>query len=450
MKIDPRLRGWRPDLDPRAPFSSPDGRIRGWKVTVPGRRPLATPAVVGGRVFLGGGFGSFDFYAFDAVTGNLTWHYQTTDDGPTAAVVADGHVAFNTESCELEVLTIEGRPVWKKWLGDPLMSMPAADRGRVYMAHPDNRGDREHYLACFGLTTGREFWKRPITGEVITAPVLAEGRVYLATLDGTLYCFRQDDGHPEWREPKNATSSPVVWQRQCFFSQRREAPPAGAGGPTRQTWEHVVVRGEDAGAPTIAYGATARAADYLDPVKRRGGSPYWAAHARADARVGFSAHKGAAKMDQALRNLGRGQVASVWAYQGSKPFLARGRLYVALGDTLHCLDPRTGEVLWERAFPGPHGRGGLLDGVLTPAAIVNDKIFLGTLFGDVYCLSARSGETLWSVSVGEPVVFQPAVALGRVYIPTHSGSLYCLETGDAADDGWLMWGATASHNGRPE
>ena len=30
----------------------------------------------------------------------------------------------STESCEIEILTLDGKPVWKKWLGDPLMSMP--------------------------------------------------------------------------------------------------------------------------------------------------------------------------------------------------------------------------------------------------------------------------------------------------------------------------------------
>ena len=109
------------------------------------------------------------------------------DDGPTAAVVDDDHVVFNTESCELEVLTVDGTPVWKKWLGDPLMSMPAVAGGRVYMAYPDSKGDHRHYLACFDLRTGKEHWKQPIAGEVITAPVLAAGHVHFATLDGTLH-----------------------------------------------------------------------------------------------------------------------------------------------------------------------------------------------------------------------------------------------------------------------
>src|SRR5947209_8448201 len=39
-----------------APFTT-NGK-KGWKVTIPGNRPLATPAVVSGKVFVGGGFGS--------------------------------------------------------------------------------------------------------------------------------------------------------------------------------------------------------------------------------------------------------------------------------------------------------------------------------------------------------------------------------------------------------
>jgi outer membrane protein assembly factor BamB len=81
MQINPELRGKPTRVPPAAPFLSPDGRFRGWKVQIPGARTLATPAVMDGRVFLGGGFGSYDFYAFDAVDGSVAWQYQTSDDG---------------------------------------------------------------------------------------------------------------------------------------------------------------------------------------------------------------------------------------------------------------------------------------------------------------------------------------------------------------------------------
>src|SRR5262245_24133194 len=70
---------------------------KGWKVTIPGNRPLATPALADGKLFIGGGFGSHEFYAFDATTGKTLWIYRTGDDGPTAAVVEGGYIGFNTE-----------------------------------------------------------------------------------------------------------------------------------------------------------------------------------------------------------------------------------------------------------------------------------------------------------------------------------------------------------------
>jgi outer membrane protein assembly factor BamB len=84
------------DLTPEA-FTTRDGRS-GWAIRIPGNRPIATPAYADGKIFVGGGYGSHEFYAFDATTGKKVWQMTTADDGPTAAVVEDGCVAFNTES----------------------------------------------------------------------------------------------------------------------------------------------------------------------------------------------------------------------------------------------------------------------------------------------------------------------------------------------------------------
>jgi Ca-activated chloride channel homolog len=447
MQIDARLKGKLPVVESATPFASPDGAFRGWRVVIPGRRSLATPAVVDGRVFLGGGFGSFEFYAFEAASGAVSWQYQTSDDGPTAAVVADDYVVFNTESCELEVLTVRGNAVWKKWLGDPLMSMPAVADGRVYMAYPDSKGDHRHYLACFDLKTGHEYWKQPIEGEIITAPVIADGHAHFATLGGTLYRVNRDNGLIEGQEPRNATSSPAVWEGECYFSQREEVSDGHRPGSSRQTehlsaWRHSqkLLR---------RYAETSREADYLDHAKRAAGSPQFAASESYDAAVGFAAFKGDAKMHQAAMNLGKGHVHAVWAYQGSKPFVSRARLYAAQGDTVSAADPRSDQVYWKRTLGRAPGEDKeLLDHPLTPPAVANGKLFFGSVRGMVHCLAADSGDELWSVPVGEPVVFQPAVANGRVYVGTDAGSLVCFETGDAHDDGWFMWGADAAHNGR--
>jgi Ca-activated chloride channel family protein len=197
------------DLQPAA-FKTADGR-EGWVVRIPGGRPLATPAYANGHLFVGGGYGSHEFYAFDAKTGRMVWKTNTGDDGPTAAVVEGGLVAFNTESCTLVVVDEQtGKMVWQEWLGDPLMSQPAVSKGRLYMAYPGNGGGHaqnvaphavqsaammhgvpkpvqsaqqkegqqteevgSHRLLCADLKTGRHIWEHAISSDVISAPVVS-------------------------------------------------------------------------------------------------------------------------------------------------------------------------------------------------------------------------------------------------------------------------------------
>jgi outer membrane protein assembly factor BamB len=178
------------------------------------------------------------------------------------------------------------------------------------------------------------------------------------------------------------------------------------------------------------------------------GSPRYAASAQRDANVGFGLGKGDAKMHQASANLGTFHVHGVWAYQGSKPFVSRGRLYAAHGDVVSAADPRSDRIFWKKTLgPAPGSDQDLLDSPLTPPAIVNNKLFFGSVHGSVHCLSAETGDELWNIPLGEPVIFQPAVAAGCVYAATDAGSLFCIRTGDPNDDGWFMWGADAAHNG---
>jgi hypothetical protein len=255
----------------------------------------------------------------------------------------------------------------------------------------------------------------------------------------------------------------------------------------------VANRGLAAKSPIHDLSATQRVADYLDYGKRGGmgmggmgapASPKEAQSQAADQGVGFDgggtgvdepptpvatppvaqtpaseqfSGKGDSKIGQAKKNLGQATVHGVWSYQGSKPFFYRGRLYAAMGDALVCVDPKTESVLWKKEFHPPKAKnrkdvpqdGEVLDATIGPPALCNGKVFLGTSYGDVVCLSAEQGELLWQANLGksQSIGFQPAVARGRVYVSTESGRLYCLETGDLQDDGWLMWGANAAHNG---
>jgi hypothetical protein len=50
-----------------------------------------------------------------------------------------------------------------------------------------------------------------------------------------------------------------------------------------------------------------------------------------------------------------------------------------MGDTLLCVDPRTGKARWKKGVGElEKEKKPLLDSVLTPPALVNGKVFLGT------------------------------------------------------------------------
>lgn len=206
--------------------------FRGWRVRITGNRGIPTPAVMAGRVFVGAGFGSHEVHAFDALTGADAWRLHTRDDGPTAAVAFDGFVAFNTESCTLEVVEADsGRVIWERWLGDPLLAQPAIAVDRVLMVFPR---DGTHVLGAFDLASGAPLWETRVGHDVITAPIVAEGKAYLSTFDGALQAIDLATGEQLWRRAMNATSAPWVYKGEVFVAQRARESHEHRGESSRR------------------------------------------------------------------------------------------------------------------------------------------------------------------------------------------------------------------------
>lgn len=405
--------------------------ISGWTQTLPGRREVVTPCVDAGRLFVGGGFGSFEFYAFDAGTGKLAWQRHTRDDGPTAAVVKDGCVVFNTESCTVCVLDARtGETRWERWLGDPLLAQPAVGGGLVFMAWPA-KGD--HRLGAFDLQKGRTTWQAQIPGDVITAPVYSEGAVYVSTFDGTVSCFDASSGRPEWSESMSATSAPWVWKGNVFVSRRdpREKGPM----PSESLWR---ARSARAG----RMGEMKKAAYLRSPR----GTASFAADLAKDTSVGFGSAPAAAKLDQAERLTGSASVSRAWSYQGSRPCVWNGNIYSVVGDELTARDVESDAELWTWKA-GFDDTGDFVERALTPPAVTNGRVYAGTRDGQLRCWDAGSGESLFAYPVASCLSWQPVVANGWLYCGAPDGRLVALHTGDPKDDGWPMWGGGAGHCG---
>ena len=75
-------------------------------------------------------------------------------------------------------------------------------------------------------------------------------------------------------------------------------------------------------------------------------------------------------------------------------------------------------------------------------------MYLGSGMGYVVAVRQSDGAQKFLYNFKEPIVFQPSLANGNVYMGTANGLLICLKTGDKDADGWTMWGGNAQHNKR--
>ena len=440
------------DLKPVA-FKTSDGKT-GWEVRVPGGRPIATPAFADGMIFVGGGYGSHEFYAFNADTGDLVWKMQTSDDGPTAAVVEAGYVAFNTESCTLIVVDEKtGKVVWQEWLGDPLMSQPAISKGRLFIAYPaGQRGHSQnlkqnaapaskgaggsHHLLAVDLKTGRHLWEQEITADVISAPVISGDNVYFTCFDGTSFALNAGDGSVLWKKAGTATSAPLVAGGQVLLTRREQSANVNYEGLTR-----LDARAGDAKDKALL---TRQKADYLNAGNGGGVAVTTQAQAALDSTVGFSSAPAAAKLKAAEQNVGVATVAGAWAYQGSRAAYSQGQMLNAQGRTLNSVNAENGRANWQAEVSGKSVSNTMQ--VFSPPALGRDYMYLTSAWGHMVSIRQKDGNMGFNYFFHQPMVFQPALARGNIYAGTSQGMVICLKTGNADADGWYEWGGNAQHN----
>jgi Ca-activated chloride channel homolog len=434
-------------------FKTPDGK-GGWVMRIPGSRPIATPAYADGMIFVGGGYGSHEFYAIDAETGRVVWQMKTKDDGPTAAVVEDGCVAFNTESCTVIVAEAKtGKVIWQEWLGDPLMSQPAISKGRLYIAYPaGQRGAQQsqnnsaqtdssnlgpgHRMLCADLKTGRHIWEQKITADVISAPVVSGDQVLFTCFDGVSFCLDASTGAVVWKKENAGTSAPLVADGHVVTTSKEMEDGKAYEGLKRLDLK----KGEERDRKALAK----EKADYLNENKGGGVAMDSGTTGKLDASVGFSSAPSAAKLSEANKHIGVSTVAGAWAYQGSRAAYRNGQMMNAQGKYLNSIKTGDGKFAWRAEIKGK----GIADDtqVFSPPALGERNLYLCGAQGHIVAVKQQDGATAFAYALKQPMAFQPALAKGNIYAGTVNGFLICLKTGDNDADGWNAWGGNAQHN----
>ncbi|HEX8522891.1 MAG TPA: PQQ-binding-like beta-propeller repeat protein [Tepidisphaeraceae bacterium] len=447
-------------------FQTGDGK-KGWVTRLPGNRPIATPAYskTKGLLFVGGGYGSHEFYAIDAKTGTVAWKHICGDDGPTAAVVSDDEedIIFNTESCEMEVVDARtGKQKWKEWLGDPLMSQPAVAKGKIYMAYPgghphgvqmvDAKGrlnddpvpapnpgpakDWGHRLLCSDLKTGKHLWEQDITADVVSAPVVEGDKVFVTCFDGTSFAIDANTGSIFWQKKNAGTSAPLIVQGNLVMTQKFKENGKISEGIKRVD----VASGAEKDKTILAAGD----AKYLKPGAAGNSAFSKSQEYSLDSSVGFSAQAITAESPAAQSHLNIGSVAVGWSYQGARAAYANGQLLNAQGNALNCVAFADGATAWRCEATGKDVAKDVQ--LFAPPALGEKNLYVCSASGHLASLRQADGHANFVYALKQPMAFQPTLAEGNVYVGTTDGRIICIQTNDKDADGWYAWGGNGSHN----
>ncbi|MEM9070771.1 MAG: PQQ-binding-like beta-propeller repeat protein [Myxococcota bacterium] len=465
-----------PQLD--AQEASP---AEGWSTRV-AQSWLRTPAYADGRVFVGGGIGSRDFYAFDARTGEELWRTRVSDVGPTAALVHRGRVIFGSESCHVHVLDAEtGAIVWERFLGDPLTAAPSVGGGRVYAAYLAQAG---WSLAALDLASGEPVWNLLLGHNVIDAPVYHQEALYLATTDGSVRAIDADTGRPRWTRAVDALGAPtrvgdeihvVAWPQHGdqpirlrfqlrgydpgyaeVFAQLEERLNAlGAcawSEPVRVPLQlqEGRVRADVSGAPEAAQECLRASLGKMrvppddtgvhELLLSRGRQHI----ARLDAASGeVRPSFGEVLLGRVPEFAARGGGSWLWSYEGPRVLADGDETIELVGDRIRLRQSRSllgdQQLRWSQRVVG---------GATLPA-ITDEHLVFGSEHA-IVVRSRRSGETVREVPIEGRLASQPVVANGWVIATTRDGRLLGRPMRDVLNpsETYAMWGGSADRAGR--
>jgi len=417
---------------------------KGFVIQLPSNTNIPTPVVDDGKIFVSGGFGSKQYFAFDAKTGKSVWAVNTSDDGPSSGVIDSDVLVFNTESCTIFAIDKKsGEMLWSYYLGDPLMSMPTVANGKVFTAYPagyfnkfanNNSAERinpSHVLIAIDLKTGKIEWQKWIDSDIISAPVAKNNDIYFSTFSGSMYKVSQQTGEFEMALAMRATSAPVIDDNGNITVTYRSDKEEGI---CRESI--AVINGTDASVKTCLMN---KKYEYLCG-KIQDASELKKSASNLDAGNGFSGGAPeSANWSVAYANIGQSNVSSLQSFQGSRILYFNEKNYNTMGDILVCSDPSTGKIVWETKLDGDlKSAGGFL---AAPPIKVQDFIVIATQGGEVQVINPIDGKINERYFVGDHIRYQPVVVDGWIYVTTTTGKLFGFDTGNPNLTGWPMWGA---------
>jgi outer membrane protein assembly factor BamB len=129
-------------------------------------------------------------------------------------------------------------------------------------------------------------------------------------------------------------------------------------------------------------------------------------------------------------NVGSG--SSFYGKLTASPIVYDGRVYTLdAAGKVSAVNASSGSIAWQTSTTPPNEKD--WEGFGGGLAADGGRIYAATGFGFVVALDAKSGKKLWEKNLGSPVRASPTAADERVFVASKEGQVFCLSGSDGAE-----------------
>ncbi len=316
----------------------------------------------------------------------LLWAFETEDAIESTAAIAAGTVYVGSLDGYLYAINLEnGGLKWKYQAFGEIKSSPTVFGNVVYF------GDGMGIFHAVDAQTGEARWTFETEAELISSANVAQDRLLFGSYDQFLYCLSAKDGSLVWKFETEGYvhGTPAIVNGAVVVS--------GCDGYLR-----IINIADGAEQQKIALG------DYV---------------AASPAILNNRAYAGTFGNQVLCAGLESSEI--LWGYEHPErhfPFYASAAVTAAIvviggrDKMVHALQSQTGEPLW--TYPAKSR-------VDSSPVIVGERVFFGTVGGELVGLNLNSGEKVWEFVVGAAIIASPSVVDGKLVIGADDGRIYC-------------------------